>query len=51
VPIFTSLGIDREALAALLQLQQVAHQSRQAFELIRFLNSRLEQLPNRQSLK
>jgi len=51
VPIFTNLGVDREALAALLQLQQVAHQSRQAFELIRFLNSRLEQLPHRQSLK
>jgi tetratricopeptide (TPR) repeat protein len=50
VPIFTTLGVDREALAALLQLQQVAHQSRQAFELIRFLNARLEQLPNR-SLK
>jgi tetratricopeptide (TPR) repeat protein len=51
VPIFTALGVDREALAALLQLQQVAHQSRQAFELIRFLNSRLEQLPHRQTLK
>jgi len=51
VPIFTNLGVDREALAALLQLQQVSHQSRQAFELIRFLNSRLEQLPHRQSLK
>jgi tetratricopeptide (TPR) repeat protein len=49
VPIFTHLGVDREALAALLQLQQVAHQSRQAFELIRFLNSRLEQLPHRQA--
>jgi len=51
VPIFTTLGVDRDALAALLQLRQVAHQSRQAFELIRFLNSRLEQLPHRQTLK
>lgn len=51
VPIFTSLGVDREALAALLQLRQVAHQSRQAFELIRFLSSRLEQLPHRQVLR
>jgi hypothetical protein len=48
VPIFTSLGVDREALAALLQLQQANQQSRQAFELIRFLNTRLEQLPRRQ---
>jgi tetratricopeptide (TPR) repeat protein len=51
VPIFTSLGVDREALAALLQLRQVADQSRQAFELIRFLSSRLEQLPHRQVLR
>ncbi|HJX29680.1 MAG TPA: hypothetical protein VJ885_17390 [Thermoanaerobaculia bacterium] len=50
VPIFTSLGVDREALAALLQLQQAAKQSRQGFELIRFLSSRLEQLPHRQGL-
>jgi tetratricopeptide (TPR) repeat protein len=51
VPIFNALGVDREAIAALLQLQKVAHQSRQAFELIRFLNARLEQLPHRQTLK
>jgi tetratricopeptide (TPR) repeat protein len=51
LPIFTTLGVDREAIAALLQLQQVSNQSRQAFELIRFLNSRLEQLPHRQGLK
>jgi tetratricopeptide (TPR) repeat protein len=50
VPIFTSLGVDREALAALLQLQQATQQSRQGFELIRFLSSRLEQLPHRQGL-
>jgi hypothetical protein len=48
VPIFTSLGVDREVLAALLQLQQAEQQSRQAFELIRFLSSRLEEMPHRQ---
>lgn len=51
VPIFTALGVDREALAALLQLQQATQQSRQAFELIRFLNARLEELPHRQTLR
>jgi len=51
VPIFTSLGVDRDALAALLQLQQANQQSRQALELIRFLSSRLEQLPHGQTLK
>jgi tetratricopeptide (TPR) repeat protein len=51
VPIFNALGVDREAIAALLQLQQVAHQSRQAYELIRFLNARLEQLPHRRALR
>lgn len=44
VPIFKALGVDREMLAALLQLQQANQQDRQAFELIRFLTSRLEQL-------
>jgi tetratricopeptide (TPR) repeat protein len=50
-PIFTALGVNRDALAALLQLQQVDHQSRQAYELIRFLNTQLEQLPHRHTLK
>lgn len=50
VPIFKSLGVDREVLAALLQLQQADQQSRQAFELIRFLSSRLEELPHRGTL-
>jgi tetratricopeptide (TPR) repeat protein len=51
VPTFQSLGVDREMLAALLQLQKADQQSRQAFELIRFLRTRLEQLPQSQPLK
>lgn len=50
VPVFRSLGVDREALAMLLQLQQLAHQSRQALELLSLLSSRIEQLPRRQPL-
>jgi tetratricopeptide (TPR) repeat protein len=44
IPIFRSLGVDREAIAALLQLQQLAEQSQQAFELIRMLGNKVEQL-------
>lgn len=50
VPIFRALGVDREALASLLQLQQLSRHSRKALELIRFLNGRIEQIPTRQAL-
>jgi tetratricopeptide (TPR) repeat protein len=51
VPIFRALQVDREALASLLQLQQVADQEHQAMELIRFLNARIEPLAKHGLLK
>jgi hypothetical protein len=47
VPIFRALGVDREALASLLQLQHVAGKEQQAMELIRFLSARIEPLAKR----
>lgn len=49
VPIFKALGVGREALASLLQLQQLSHQSRQALDLLRSLSSRVEKLKPRQT--
>jgi tetratricopeptide (TPR) repeat protein len=51
VPIFRALGVDRDTIAALLQLQQVADQEQQAMELIRFLTARLEPLAQSEMLK
>lgn len=50
VPIFRALGVDREALGSLIQLQQVADQETQAMELIRFLNARIEPLAKHSGL-
>lgn len=41
VPIFRALGVDREAIASLLQLQQVPSESEQTIELIQVLNAQL----------
>jgi tetratricopeptide (TPR) repeat protein len=40
--IFRTLGMDRDALASLLQLQQVAHEEQRALELVRSLAAQLE---------
>ena len=50
MPIFQSLGVGREILASLLQVQQLSHKNRQALDLLRNLSSRIEKLPFRQAL-
>jgi tetratricopeptide (TPR) repeat protein len=50
VPIFRALGVDREALGSLIQLQQVAGQEQKAMELIRLLNARIEPLAKHNGL-
>jgi tetratricopeptide (TPR) repeat protein len=51
IPIFRALGVDREVLTALLQLQQIAGQEHQALELIRFLDARVKPLPKRPAVQ
>jgi len=50
MPIFKALGVGRELIASLLQLQQLSHKTRQALDLLRSLNSRLEKLPLKQTV-
>jgi len=49
VPIFRNLGVDRDALASLIQLRSLADHEKRALELIRFLGFRLERLADRPS--
>jgi len=51
VPIFKALEVDQDMMVALLQLQHADRQSRKASELIRFLSTRLEELPHQPSLQ
>jgi tetratricopeptide (TPR) repeat protein len=46
-PIFRALGVDREALASLIQIQTLADQEKRALELIRRLGFRLKGLADR----
>lgn len=50
VPIFRALGVERELLGSLLQLQQPPHQNRQTLALLQVLSSRIEELPARSVL-
>jgi hypothetical protein len=50
MPIFRSLRVGRDALASLLQLQQMADQEHQALALIQLLSERLQKLSHRHHL-
>ncbi len=50
-PIFRALGVDREALASLLQLEQIAKQEEAALELIRSLDLGLIRVVRKGSAK
>jgi tetratricopeptide (TPR) repeat protein len=47
VPIFRSIGVGRETIAALLQLQAVADREQQALSLIRLISAQLGRMPGR----
>ena len=47
VPIFRALGVDREALAALIRLRSLADHKKRALQLIRSLGLRLERIADR----
>jgi tetratricopeptide (TPR) repeat protein len=49
--IFKALGMDRDALASLLQLQQVAHEEQEALELVRTLAAQLESVAKRSPIR
>jgi tetratricopeptide (TPR) repeat protein len=49
--IFRALGMDRDALASLLQLQQVAHEEQRALELVRSLAAQLEAVAKKPPLR
>ncbi len=51
IPVFRTLGIERETFAALLQLQQMAGQQQRALEIVRFLNSKMQFNPRDEVLK
>jgi hypothetical protein len=48
-PIFRALGVDREAIASLLQLQQLAHEEQRALELVRSVARQVEPFARRPS--
>jgi tetratricopeptide (TPR) repeat protein len=47
IPIFRALGVDREVLASLIRLQQVASEEKKALDLIRTLNTHLSAVSKR----
>lgn len=51
IPIFRSLRVDRETLAALLQIRKVAEQRTQALDLIRTVTSQVERLSKESSAR
>jgi tetratricopeptide (TPR) repeat protein len=50
-PIFRALGLDREALASLLQLEEIAKKEKEALELIRALGFKLIRVAGKSSAR